>query len=246
MLSEQSSLSGAGVTPLPPLAACDDVVAGVDVGGVRKGFHAVALQRGQVVGTYTHAEPAAVSAWCMATGARAVAVDAPCRWSAAGRSRAAERDLRKEGIQAFATPSFATASAKPFYRWMINGADLYVRLHPYYVLFDGGEPAARICLETYPQAVACALATRLLRAREKRADRRAVLLRAHVDVRRLTNIDLLDAALCAVAAAYTRAGHYRAYGDRDEGMIFVPGRRALHAPSSLRDTGVLPLRKPSG
>jgi len=226
-LNEQSPLFAAAETPLPSLAAYDDVVAGIDVGGVRKGFHAVALQRGQVVGTFTHAVPAVVAAWCIDTGACAVAVDAPCRWSAAGRSRAAERDLRAEGIQAFATPSFVTACAKPFYRWMINGADLYVRLEPHYVLFDGGAPAARMCLETYPQAVACALATRLLSAKEKRANRRAVLSQAGIDIRRLTNIDLVDAALCAVAAAYVRAGRYRAYGDRDEGKIFVPGRRAI-------------------
>ncbi|MGE5524529.1 MAG: DUF429 domain-containing protein [Rhodospirillaceae bacterium] len=221
----QGALFHAPGAGLPPLGACDGVVAGVDVGGVRKGFHAVALGGGQVIATFAHAAPAAIVDWCLQLGAQAVAVDAPCRWSATGRSRAAERELRSEGIQAFATPTLAVATAKPFYRWMVNGAELYLQLARHYVLFDGGEHERRICLETYPQAVACALATRLLRAKHKRTHRRAVLSDAAVGIVRLTNIDLVDAALCAVAAAYVRAGYYRAYGDGGEGRIFVPGRR---------------------
>jgi predicted nuclease with RNAse H fold len=212
---------------LPPLPACDEVVAGVDVGGMRKGLHAVALARGQVLATYASTAPRAIAEWCVTMQACAVGVDAPSRWSVTGRSRAAERELRAAGIQAFATPTLAVATAKPFYRWMLNGADLYLALARHYALYEGGEPAARICLETYPQAVACALATRVLRARDKRANRRAVLSQAGIDIRRLTNIDYLDAALCAVAACYARAGHYRAYGNGGEGRIYVPGRRAI-------------------
>lgn len=223
----QGALFRAPGAGLPPLGACDGVAAGVDVGGLRKGFHAVALKQGQLIATLAHAAPAAIVDWCLQLGAQAVAVDAPCRWSATGRSRAAERELRSEGIQAFATPTLAVATAKPFYRWMVNGADLYLQLAPHYLLFEGGEHERRICLETYPQAVACALATRLLPAKHKRTNRRAVLSDAGVGITRLTNIDLVDAALCAVAAAYARAGYYRAYGDRGEGRIFVPGCRNI-------------------
>ncbi len=222
----QSGLFGArdGGAALPPVPASEAAIVGVDVGGMKKGLHAVALRHGQVIAIFAHAAAGAVVEWCLNLGACAVAVDAPCRWSTTGRTRAAERALYAEGIRAFATPTLATATAKPFYRWMLNGAELYLELARFYAPFEGGEPASRVYLETYPQAVACALASRVLCAKDKRANRRAVLSQAGMDIRRLTNIDYVDAALCAVAGAYACAGHYRAYGDPAEGMIFVPGR----------------------
>jgi predicted nuclease with RNAse H fold len=217
--------AGAPALGLPPLPHIEHAVVGVDVGGMRKGFHAVALQDGQVSSLCRAISAAEIADWCQALAARTVAVDAPCRWRSTGRARAAERELHAEGMHAFATPTLHVASARPFYRWMLNGADLYLRLEQQYVLFDGRIAPERMCLETFPQAVACTLAMQTLPAREKRKNRRDVLTAIGLDTARLTNIDYLDAALCAVAGSYVRAGLYRAYGDGTDGLVFVPGRR---------------------
>ncbi len=229
---EQPLLFARDFAIVGPLPASDRVCVGIDVGGMAKGFHAVALVPGGGTQTYRSQQPDAVVAWCLALGAAAVAVDAPCRWSASGRSRTAERALYAEGIHAYATPTLAVASVKPFYGWMLNGAALYARLAHHYVAFGGGDAPPRIYLETYPQAIACALAARIVKARNKRADRRALLFQAGVDTDALTNIDYLDAGLCAVAAAYARAGRYRAYGDGSEGLIVVPGAKTTTRPAT--------------
>jgi len=217
--------AGGPVPSMPPLPHIAHTVVGVDVGGIRKGYHAVALQGGRVSGLCRAGSAEEIVGWCLALDARTVAVDAPCRWRSTGRARAAERELQAMGMRVFSTPTLHVASARPFYRWMLNGADLYLRLERRYALFDGQTAGERMCLETFPQAVACALAMQALPAREKRRNRRDVLAGAGLDTARLTNIDYLDAALCAAAGSYVRAGLYRAYGDRADGLIFVPGRR---------------------
>lgn len=207
--------------PLPPLTTYDDVVAGIDVGGVLKGLHAVALSGGRVIATLKHGDHAEVAAWCRRLGAVAIGVDAPCRWGTRG-ARAAERALNARGVRIFPTPSYEIALRKPFFHWMLNGADLYRALAADYVLYDGARQAGGYCFETFPHAIACALSGRLLRAMDKRRDRRALLAAAGVDVTPLTNIDFIDAAMCAAAAAYVHAGAGAGYGERDDGMIFLP------------------------
>ena len=79
----------------------ETVVVGIDVGGPRKGFHAVALREGAYLDKFASPEAPALAAWCIQVGARAVAIDAPCRWSRTGRARPAERALTAAGIHAF-------------------------------------------------------------------------------------------------------------------------------------------------
>lgn len=210
--------SGAGCAPIP-----ETVAVGIDVGGPRKGFHAVALRDGLYLDQFASPDPFAVAAWCVQVGARAVAIDAPCRWSRTGRARPAERALAAEGIHAFATPSLEAAAGRDFYRWMLNGAALYRVIEAHFRLFDGGNAAAGpICCETFPQAVACGLAGRVVPARGKGIVRRTLLREVGIATVTLANIDLVDAALCALAAQALLAGRFKTYGDVGEGFIVVP------------------------
>jgi predicted nuclease with RNAse H fold len=201
-------------------------VAGVDVGARRKGFHAVALDsRGAVSGRRSSDDPEEIAGWCVERGARLVAVDAPCAWSADGRSRPAEVALKKVPIQCFSTPSrdVALAHAKDHFGWMLNGERMFQALAPSYPLASRATVDVPGSIETFPQAVACALAGTGVSAKRKGAVRRDLLRRQGVDLRLLTNIDFVDAALCAVAARYVLIGDAHAYGETLTGRIWVPG-----------------------
>lgn len=215
MIASRSS-SGQGFT-------LSNVVVGIDVGGTRKGFHAVALRNGRYFDKLAARDPLLMAEWCKALSAQAVGIDAPCRWSLSGRARPAERALAAEGIYAFATPNRATAEGKDFYRWMLNGAELYRVIEQNYRLFDGSNATAEpVCCETFPQAVACALAGTIVSARQKRTVRRELLLKAGIDTEPLSNIDTVDAALCALAAHSLVSGRFKTYGDTSEGYVVVP------------------------
>lgn len=201
------------------------IVAGVDVGGARKGFHAVALQGGAYLAQFASPVAAEVAAWCEARGARCVGVDAPCQWSS-GRARPCERELAKERISSFITPTRerAVQNTSGFYGWMFSGMELYAQLAAHYALF-GGQPDALerpLCFETFPQAVACHLAGTMVSAKKKCTNRREVLLRAGLDIGALKNIDLVDAALCALAAQHLALGTFKVYGEPVGGLIVVP------------------------
>jgi predicted nuclease with RNAse H fold len=157
-------------------------------------------------------------------GAQAIGVDAPCRWSLTGRARPAERALAVEGIHALATPSREAAEGRDFYRWMMNGAELFLLLEVHYRLFDGQLSVHdAVCFETFPQAVACALAGKLVSAKRKATLRRELLRNSGVDTAPLTNIDTVDAALCAFTAHSLLVGNFKTYGGAAEGFIVVPG-----------------------
>lgn len=201
----------------------DPVVVGVDVGGPKKGFHAVALKDRQLFEMVALRDPAAVVQWTRSLHASAVGIDAPCAWSLTGRGRHCERELASSGIRAFATPSRAVGARHPFYSWMLNGAELFCHLMTHYQLFDGRQsPTDPVCFETFPHAVACTLAGKILSARHKRAERPRLLRQAGVSVDSLTAIDQVDAALCALTAQHLLCGAFRAYGDAVEGFIIVP------------------------
>jgi predicted nuclease with RNAse H fold len=202
-----------------------DIVVGIDVGGPRKGFHAVALHGGRYLSKFADPDAASVAAWCSQIGALSIGIDAPCRWSSTGHARAAERALALERISSFATPSQVVARSKPFYRWMLNGADLYRIIESHYLLFNGSDKKYdRVCFETFPQAVACALAGKIVPAKKKGVVRRELLLTAGIDTSELTNIDTVDAALCALTAHYLMLGNVKTYGDNAEGFIVVPSK----------------------
>lgn len=213
------------------------IVIGIDVGGPRKGFHAVALCQGRYWDKFAAHDAASITTWCKRVGAHAVGIDAPCHWSLSGRARPAERALAAEGIHAFATPSRAAAEGRDFYRWMFNGAELFQLIQVHYRLFDGGNAAAGpLCFETFPQAVACALSGKIVSAKRKGAIRRELLREVGIDTAPLTNIDTVDAALCAFTAHSLLVGSVKTYGDAAEGFIIVPARaRCLTPISAHRD-----------
>lgn len=201
------------------------VVAGVDVGGPRKGFHAVALCDKTILDTFSSSEAVKVVDWCISVGAQAVGVDAPCHWSKDGRARRAERELASEGTHSFATPSREKAtSANKFFEWMLQGEDLYRYLQiSGYRLYDGGDMGSgRLCFETFPHAVARALDPSIKSAKKKSSVRRELLQRIHIDTGSLKNIDTVDAALCAFTAHSLLAGNFKEYGDLEGGLLLVP------------------------
>jgi len=207
-------------------------VAGVDVGGPKKGFHAVLLREGAIAsdGIRHSVSAKEIAAWCRDRRALVIGVDAPCRFRAAGgEARLAERELMRERMACFVTPTLEKARTQPsgFYDWMLNGAELYRELERSHALFAGGAWRAGrpICFETFPHAIACALAGRRLPASEKRVARRNLLNNAGIDVSKLPNLDYLDAALCAFAASYLAIGSFKLYGDLEGGLIVVPKLR---------------------
>ena len=201
------------------------VVAGIDVGSIRKGFHCVGLSSRKAVGRFWSTDPVDVANWCVGIGATVVGVDAPIRWSRTGRARPAELALMRAGISCFASPSEEAAMNHPrdYYGWMRNGAALYGALGKHFNAFDGRNDRRRpIAFETFPHAIACALAGRVVPARSKRTIRRTLLKKAGVACELLTNIDFVDAALCALAAECFARRRYQKYGEPGEGYIVVP------------------------
>lgn len=161
--------------------------------------------------------------WCLQVGAHVIGIDAPCRWSSTGRARNAERDLAHARIFAFATPSRERAEGHAFYRWMLNGAQLFNLIEQHYPLFDGSiKVSGPVCFETFPQAAACALAGEIVSAKQKGTVRRKLLHQAGIDTAELSNIDVVDAALCALTAHNVQMGSFKSYGDAKEGFILVP------------------------
>lgn len=200
----------------------DRFVVGVDVGGDRKGFHAVLLRDGQILGTKGDRDPAAIVAWCLKNEADVVAVDAPCRWSQSRASRSAERELGRQRISCFSTPVRENALNRSFYRWVFNGERLYRALEKGYPQFNGQWGEGHMCIETFPHAIVCALEGRVVPAHPKNATRRFVLRDKGLDVSKLSNIDFVDAALCAIAAEAFCQGRFKSFGDDLEGYIIVP------------------------
>jgi predicted nuclease with RNAse H fold len=204
------------------------IVAGIDVGGRAKGFHCVALRAGAYLDQIASCNVTEVAEWCRQVNAQFIGVDAPCRWSDTGRARCAERDLMAQKIWCFSTPSREAAEKHPkdHFGWMLNGAKLFAQLvEARYPLFNEVHAQIRtqMCFETYPQAVACALAGTIVSAKKKRAIRLDLLNRANIDTSKLTNIDQIDAALCAFTAHQFALGNYKCYGDAMSGFIVVPG-----------------------
>ena len=204
----------------------EQIVVGIDVGGPRKGFHAVALRDGSYLSRSASKDAGWIANWCRDIGAQAVGIDAPCRWSTDGRARPAERQLMRSKIWCFSTPTRVIAYTHPrkHYSWMLAGEELFQQLGLDYVLFDGSQPYndQRLCFETFPQAVACSLAGEIVAANQKGAVRRRLLAAAGVDVEQLKNIDLVDAALCAVTAHRLLGGAVKTYGEHGTGLIVVP------------------------
>lgn len=203
------------------------IVAGIDVGGHRKGFHGVALDDGVYFQQLHTTDPECMARWCREMGARLIGIDAPCRWSEDGRARPAEQQLVARGIRCFASPTREKAIVHPknYYGWMLNGEALYQAVEVSHPLLAGlplGEDQS-CCFETFPHAICCALAGQVMTGRNKLTVRRTLLAQMGLSVAELTNIDWLDATLCAVAAAYLASGMpCTVYGEPNTGLIIVP------------------------
>jgi predicted nuclease with RNAse H fold len=202
------------------------IVVGVDVGGARKGFHAVALSGRSIRGKTRSSDARVIADWCRGVDARVVAIDAPCGWSLDGRPRSAELALMRSGISCFSTPTQEAALAHPenYYGWMIAGLELYAALAPRYSLARRAaiSPRSRACFEAFPQAIACGLAGAAVSAKKKNPVRRSLLRKAGIDESALSNIDEVDAAMCALMARLALEGNADTFGLASDGLIFVP------------------------
>lgn len=205
---------------------------GIDVGGPNKGYHAVALRGLAISASFQSRDARAVARWCRRQEATVVAVDAPCRWRVPGQpARAAERELAAARISCFSTPTLEQARGHAFYTWMFAGQELYAALGPDYPVYAGDGRRARVAIETFPQAVACAWAGGLVSAKGKLAVRTALLRAAGTEpAPHVTRIDEIDAALCAHAAREFAAGTFKAYGDAAGGYIIVPDAPLARQP----------------
>lgn len=201
----------------------DTTVIGIDVGGVGNGFHAVALRNGRFDPRHFMEAPV-LARWCETQDAQVIAIDAPCAWASSGRSRLAERSLAIGGqtIQCFKTSTRPSAKDRAFYGWVFNGEALYQSLSSHCRLFDGTRQTGKIVFETFPHAVLCALAGRVVPARPKATTRRKRLRDEGYDDTPLANIDFVDAALCALTAERFLVGGTTSRGDKAEGFIVVP------------------------
>ncbi|MDO8578179.1 MAG: DUF429 domain-containing protein [Dehalococcoidales bacterium] len=197
-------------------------VVGIDVGGERKGFHAVALRGEIFVDKTTNTNAAKIVDWCLGHKAIIVAVDAPCKWSKDGSSRLAERELMKRGIWCFSSPTRQKALLHDFYKWVLNGEKLYRLLVKNYPLFEGKDRKGLACIETFPHAIVCAIEGKVVPAKPKLKVRRDIMQNRGYDISELSSIDYVDAALCAVTAEEFRKGNYQKFGDCEEGFIVVP------------------------
>ena len=194
---------------------------GVDVAEERKGLDLVALdERRTVVRTLRRATVAQVAATVAELQPDVVCIDSPPAWAAVGRSRTAERELRRFGITAFSTPT--DPGEHRFYRWMRAGFAIFDALadsHPRYL----GGPVTGTAAEVFPEATAVLLEGRLRSADEPKGRfRRRVLERRGVDTSRLRSVDAVDAALAALTGILALEGECAFVGDPTEGVILLP------------------------
>lgn len=204
----------------------EQIVAGIDVGGEKKGFHAVALRGDCFEESYRSREVTDLVAWCHRVGARVVGVDAPCRWSLTGGPRPAEQALMAAGIHCFPTPTLEKAKQHRtnFFGWMLRGAALFEGLEETHGLLqhDRVKRGQQVCFETFPHAIAHGLTGVVQPAKDKRVTRPRLLREAGIELPGKPGIDFIDAALCALTAQRLVEGRVRLYGESVTGFIVAP------------------------
>lgn len=205
--------------------ANEPTVAGIDVGGDRKGCHLVVL-RGYTVILVEKGQPEQVANAAIASGASAIGIDSPCKWATDGGGRAAEMELAEKLIFCFSTPTKekALSSVSGFYRWMLNGERVFQALSNTHPLLDTPRfSQTKTSFETFPHAITCAmLGTKIASAKLKRTQRRQLLEETGINTQKLRSIDAIDAALCALTARHLIDGRTRYYGNTATGLIVVP------------------------
>jgi predicted nuclease with RNAse H fold len=200
------------------------VAVGIDVAEERKGLDLVALDANRrIVTSKGHLSIDDSVRLVLELDPAGVFIDSPSGWSLSGKARAAERELRSLGIQAFATP--VDPGPHPFYKWMRAGFSIYERLSPRYELYREGAVKGAAA-EVFPHASAVLLAGRLAGADESKTRFRRGILETHgVDSAALPNIDRVDAALAALTGLLALEGQFTSVGDPGEGVIVVPVAR---------------------
>lgn len=202
------------------------ITAGIDVGGPRKGFHAVILKAGSFFDQIHLTDESTLADWLNRHKARYIGVDSPCAWRPTHAPRLAETDLSRSGISCFFTPRRNKAVAHPtgYYNWMLQGEKLYLKLNQSHSLYSGTPDCISdsTCFETYPHAIACRLSGCKLLARNKLADRSAILQQNNIILPFFHEIDFIDAALCALMALHFSQMQFSAFGEPAGGFIILP------------------------
>lgn len=201
-------------------------VAGIDIGGSRKGCHLVILSGRTIVCNVNSRKASDLAKLCNEHQALVVGIDAPCQWAKLGTGRPAEKAMSRERIFCFSTPTRERAASSSFYGWMFNGEAVYQALAETHPVLDTARyfpESGHVCVETFPHAVTCALlGMDIASAKKKRTQRRQILEDFGIDTQSLTSIDAVDAALCAFTAHCVVSGRTKAYGDAEGGYIVVP------------------------
>lgn len=180
-------------------------VAGVDVGGERKGFHVAVVdaESARVVDVRACLRVADAVAWLGQTGVSVVAIDAPPRALRTRlETRVAERALFRLGYRIQWTRQ---SGSVPAAEWMIQGQLLWEELR-------AALPECTL-IETFPTAASDRLDTSevqlplaALAGREKRAEMK----------------DFVDAVICVHVALKFAKGEAEPFGEEDElGPIYL-------------------------
>jgi predicted nuclease with RNAse H fold len=164
-----------------------------------------------------------------------VAVDAPGGTAGRAGGRLAEAELRRRGVALYSVPTDGEAAPG----WMQAGWRVYELLR------GAGLPEARTyagpgrwAIECYPYAAYVALSGRGRPGGVAAASwARRILLEARGLRLAGTGKDAPDAVAAAVTALAFRSGEAVAYGDPEEGVIWVPGRLPDRLRASRRASG---------
>lgn len=109
------------------VASAEAVWAGVDVGGMRKGFHLALVDSERLrAGPVRVAGVEQAARWLLLCSPRLVAVDSPCSPAPEGcRSRPEERELARRICGIRYTPEQARLARGGYYEWVRHGLALY-------------------------------------------------------------------------------------------------------------------------
>jgi len=205
---------------------------GIDVGGIKKGFHAVAHRHGVYFAQLHSSSVDKIASWALAHQPLVVAIDAPSMFSPLGNSRQAERDLVKNGMRCFYTPTRERAIQSRFYDWVFNGERLYQALG--LPVFLGEVNNAPCIIETFPHGIQKSLSGDAPQSRPEDGKlsvrKNTLVTNADYDISQLSCIDFVDAALCAVTADYFLNRQFKTYGCLADGFIVMPNRPLKKAP----------------
>jgi predicted nuclease with RNAse H fold len=184
------------------------VWAGVDVGGTRKGFHVVVIDRkGIVAGPSRICSPTGVADWLRTHAPLLTAVDSPISSAPPGATtRPGERALNKAVCGIRWTPDEERLCANPngYYGWILNGLDLYA------VLREAGFEV----IECFPTASWTRWAGKKGSSRTRASwTRKALQERGLANLPPRTNQDDRDAIASAITARLHSDGKTESFDD---------------------------------